>query len=279
MSPRRIGTRSSAAPAAGTRRRAAPPSGGSGWAVQARSRLHQCAWPSLPRRCRGSRRSGSCWSNMGCPLTRNCCTRPRPARWRWKRRSRKGRRAAMWSRSATRSAPVPAVVVVHRGAVADQRAHTQAQHLHHRARHLGEGAVLVLLPVPVRGQLGQAAKARLALAQFGGALGHGCSSSCLCAASRRYSSRTSSMLWMRVRTSSRSKGLADEVLGAGLQRTQLVAGLRRQHDHRQPGVAWLVFSASITAKPSITGICRSSRIRSKSCRRCRRRPRPGSSSR
>ena len=44
------------------------------------------------------------------------------------------------------------------------------------------------------------------------------------------------MLWMRVFTSTQIEGFTDEVLGARLQRTQLVARLCREHDDRQVGV-------------------------------------------
>jgi hypothetical protein len=67
---------------------------------------------------------------------------------------------------------VPALLVHGQGRFARfQGIDTNAEHLQRRARNLGEVAVLVLFPVPVRSQLGQAAEARLALAQFGGALG------------------------------------------------------------------------------------------------------------
>src|SRR6185436_1401495 len=46
------------------------------------------------------------------------------------------------------------------------------EHLQHRAGGLAEFPVLVLLPVPVGGQFGEAAIAGLALAQFGRALLH-----------------------------------------------------------------------------------------------------------
>ena len=40
----------------------------------------------------------------------------------------------------------------------------------------------------------------------------------------------------RVFNADQIEGLADEVLRAGLQRAQLLAGLRREHDHRQVGL-------------------------------------------
>src|SRR5688572_1243936 len=66
---------------------------------------------------------------------------------------------------------VPAVDVGD-SSLARQGVDTDAEHVEHRAGNLGEVGVLVLLPVPVRGQLGQAAKAGLAFAQLGGPLEH-----------------------------------------------------------------------------------------------------------
>jgi hypothetical protein len=58
------------------------------------------------------------------------------------------------------------------------------------------------------------------------------------------------------------EGLADEVLGAGLQRAQLVAGLGGKHHHRQVASAFVGLEAFHHLEAVHPGICRSSRIRS-----------------
>src|SRR5437764_4707034 len=60
---------------------------------------------------------------------------------------------------------VPAPARARAGRIA-QRLDAQPQHLEHRPRHLGEGAIRILFPVPVGSQLGEAAVARLAFAPF-----------------------------------------------------------------------------------------------------------------
>ena len=56
--------------------------------------------------------------------------------------------------------------------------------------------------------------------------------------------------------------LADEILGSRFERAQLVIRLRSDDEHRQVAVRFDFLQPSITWNPSITGICRSSRIRS-----------------
>ena len=124
---------------------------------------------------------------------------------------------------------------VHRVSSA-QRVDADAQHLQHRAGDLGEVAVLVLLPVPVGRQFGQAAVAGLAFAQFGRAFPH------------RLLELLAVVLEPLVQQPhlqhvvdarphfDQVERLADEILRAGLQRAQLVARLGGDHEHRQIAV-------------------------------------------
>ena len=54
-----------------------------------------------------------------------------------------------------------------------ERRHPDPEHFQHRTGNLGEGARVVLLPIPVGGELGQASIARLAFAQLGGSFPDG----------------------------------------------------------------------------------------------------------
>ena len=174
------------------------------------------------------------WLNIGSPLTRNCCCEP-SALTRLKTKSRNGCRAAIFACSASRSASFqPATGIVAR--VSRQGVDPDAEHLQHRAGNLGEVPVLVLLPVPVGGQLGQAAIARFAFAQFGGPFLH------------RLLQHLVVVLELLVQQPhfqhvvdarldfDQVERLADEILGAGLQRAQLVAGLGGDHEDRKVAV-------------------------------------------
>jgi hypothetical protein len=121
-----------------------------------------------------------------------------------------------------------------------ERFDANSEHLQDGARDLRELAVLVLFPVPVGRQLGEAAEARLALVELGRALPH------FPLQLRRFA----------VRAAYRGGGLqhvvdsrfdfdeierfADEVFRTGLQRAQLVAGLGGDDEHREVGSASLV---------------------------------------
>ena len=120
--------------------------------------------------------------------------------------------------------------------VSGQGVDPDAEHLQDRAGNLGEVPVLVLLPVPVGGQLGQAAIAGFAFAQLGGPFLH------------RLFQHLVVVLELLVQQPhfqhvvdarldfDQVERLADEILRAGLQRAQLVAGLGGDHEHRQVAV-------------------------------------------
>ena len=82
-----------------------------------------------------------------------------------------------------------------------------SEHFQDRTGYFGEVPGLVLLPVPIGGQFGQAAIARFAFAQFGGPFLDRLFQRLVVILQLLYNSRTSSMLWMRVLTSTRSNGL------------------------------------------------------------------------
>src|SRR5271166_6135294 len=57
--------------------------------------------------------------------------------------------------------------------LAHQRVHMNPEHVQDRSGNLGEAAALVLLPIPIGGEFGETAVARLAFAQFGRAFLYG----------------------------------------------------------------------------------------------------------
>ena len=154
---------------------------------------------------------------------------------RLKTKSRNGCRAAIVACSVFALRLVPAR---HLGAacIARQGVDPDSEHLQDRAGNLGEVPVLVLLPVPVGGQFGQAAIARFAFAQLGGPFLH------------RLFQHLVVVLEFLVQQPhfqhvvdarldfDQIERLADEILGAGLQRAQLVAGLGGEHEDRKVAV-------------------------------------------
>src|SRR3954467_6161902 len=130
---------------------------------------------------------------------------------------------------------VPAFLLDAAG-VSGERADPDAEHVEHRARHLGEVPRLVLLPVPVAGQLREAAITGFALAQLGSAFVDphfqqpGVTLELLVGQPHFEDVADARAHFHQV------EGLADEIPCARLQRAQLVAGLRRDHQHGEIAV-------------------------------------------
>ena len=174
------------------------------------------------------------WLNIGSPLTWNCCREP-SALTRLSTKSRNGCRLAILR---LEDGPL-GVVPPGRCLVARslrEGVHPDAQHFEDRTGHLGEVPRLVLLPVPVGGELGEAAIPRLAFAQFRRPLPH------------RLFQRLVVVLELSVQQPDfehvvdarldleQVERLADEILGARLQRPQLVSRLGGQHDDRKVAI-------------------------------------------
>jgi hypothetical protein len=117
-----------------------------------------------------------------------------------------------------------------------QTVHPDAEHLQHRAGNLGEAAVRVLLPVPVGGELGEAAIARFALAQLGGPFAHLLLELRVVALELLVEQPHLQHVVDAGPDFDQVERLGHEVLRAGLQRAQLVAGLRGDHQDRQVAV-------------------------------------------
>ena len=134
--------------------------------------------------------------------------------------------------------PLRLVPAAHRrtGVFSRQGVDADAEHLQNRTGNLGELHILVLLPVPVGSQFGQAAIARFAFAQFGSPL------------LNRLFQFLAVILEFLVQQPylqqvvdarldfKQIERLADEILGAGLQGAQLVARLSGDHQDAKVGV-------------------------------------------
>ena len=127
--------------------------------------------------------------------------------------------------------------------VSHQGVDPDSEHLQDRTGDFGEVPVLVLLPVPVGRQLGEAAIAGFALAQFGGAFLHRLLQH-LAVVLEPFVQQPHFQHVVDARLDfDQIEGLADEILRASLQRAQLVPGLSGNHQDRKIAVRVVCFQA------------------------------------
>jgi len=120
--------------------------------------------------------------------------------------------------------------------ISHQGVDPDSEHLQDRAGNLGEVPVLVLLPVPVGGQFGQAAIAGFAFAQFGGPFLHRLFQHLVVILEFFVQQPHFQHVVDACLDFDQIERLADEILCAGLQRAQLVARLGGDHQDRKVAV-------------------------------------------
>ena len=104
-----------------------------------------------------------------------------------------------------------------------------------------EDASFVLLPVPVGGEFGKAPKPRLARAQLGGAFAHRALEQLVVVLEFFVEQPHFQHVVNAGLDFEQLEGFADEIFRAGLQCTQLVCGLRGEHDDGQVAVGDVFF--------------------------------------
>ena len=134
-----------------------------------------------------------------------------------------------------------------------KRRHPHSEHFQNGAGNPGECPRLVLLPIPIGGQLRQASIARLAFAQLGGAFLDGLFQHHVEVLEPLVQQTHFQHVADARLDFDEVERLADEILGARLQRSQLVSGLRRQHDDRQVAVGGIRLQAFHHVKAVETG--------------------------